>query len=83
MALGTVSFDLGFYKIREKVTFVDFQQGEQGFWFFICIPIKKKLKIMNNFKTLTIVSMETSVVSIDSFLDKLLETFYWNGFWEG
>ena len=26
-----VSFDVVFFKLSEKVTFVDFQQGEQGF----------------------------------------------------
>ena len=34
-------------------------------------------------KTLTMVSMETKVVSRDSFLDKLSEKVYLNGFWEG
>ena len=34
MAPRMVSFDLVFYKLSEKVTFVDFQKGEQGFWFF-------------------------------------------------
>ena len=31
MATEIVSFDLVFYKLSEKVTFVDFQQGEHGF----------------------------------------------------
>ena len=29
------------------------------------------------------VSMETKIVSTDSFLDKILEKFYLNEFWEG
>ena len=40
----------------------------------------KNLKYMNHLKTLTMVSMETKVVSRDSFLDKLSEKVYLNGF---
>ena len=40
----------------------------------------KNLKHMNHLKTLTMVSMETKVVSRDSFLDKLSEKVYLNGF---
>ena len=38
MAPRMVSFDLLFYTLSEKVTFVDFQQGDQGCWFWIGIP---------------------------------------------
>ena len=38
---------------------------------------------MNHLKKLTLVSMETKVVSKDSFLGKLSETLYLNGFWKG
>ena len=38
---------------------------------------------MNNLETLTMVSMETKVVSRDSFLDKLSEKRHLNGFWDG
>ena len=40
----------------------------------------KNLKHMNHLKTLTMVSMETKVVSRDSFLDKLSEKVHLNGF---
>ena len=33
MAPVMVSFNLVFYRLSEKVTFVDLQGGEQGFWF--------------------------------------------------
>ena len=82
MATRMVSFDLVFHKLSENVSFVDLQQGEHGFsseWGF---PVKN-LKHMNHLKTLTMVSMETKVVSRDSFLDKLSEKVYLNGFWEG
>ena len=39
-----MSFDFGFYKLSEKLLFVVFQQGEQGFWVFnryIGIPSQK------------------------------------------
>ena len=40
----------------------------------------QNLKHMNHLKTLTMVSMETKVVSRDSFLEKLSEKVYLNGF---
>ena len=42
-------------------------------------PVKNR-KTMNHLKTLTRVSMETKVVSIGSFLDKLSKKLYLNGF---
>ena len=64
MATTMVSFDLVFYKLSENVTFADIQQGEQGFSFLNgdCHS-KINLKTMNRIKTLTMVSMETKVVS--------------------
>ena len=82
MATRMVSFDLVFHKLSENVSFVDLQQGEHGFSFEWGFPVKN-LKHMNHLKTLTMVSMETKVVSRDSFLDKLSEKVYLNGFWEG
>ena len=34
MAPRMVLFDLVFHKLSENVTFVDFQQWEQGFFYF-------------------------------------------------
>ena len=39
-----------------------------------------KSETMNHLKTLTMVSMETKVVSKDSLLDQISEKFYFNGF---
>ena len=41
MAPRMVSFDLVFYELLEKVTFVDFQQREQGFDFWTGFPSQK------------------------------------------
>ena len=41
MAPRMVSFYLVFYKLSEKVTFADFQRGEQDFSFWIGIPSQK------------------------------------------
>ena len=59
-----------------------FNKGTMVFRFEWGFPVKN-LKHMNHLKTLTMVSMETKVVSRDSFLDKLSEKVYLNGFWEG
>ena len=70
------SFDFIWFLISFQKSFnVDFQQGEQGFSF-----LKRKFpvenpKAMNHLKMLTMVSMETKVVSRDSFLVKLSENF--------
>ena len=80
MAPRMVTFDLVFYKLSEKVTFVDFQQGEgkQGFDFSIGITSPKP-DTMYHLKMLTMVSMETKVVSRNSYFDKLSEKFYLMG----
>ena len=39
--MAPVSFDLVVYKLSEKVTFVDFQQGERVVNFWIGIPSQK------------------------------------------
>ena len=72
-----VSFDLVFYNLSGKVTFVDFQQGEQGFWFLNRDSPSKNWNKMNHLKMLTVVSMETKVVSGHSFSDKFSEKFNW------
>ena len=56
-----------------------FNKGNMVFHFEWGFPVKN-LKHMNHLKTLTMVSMETKVVSRDSFLDKLSEKVYLNGF---
>ena len=43
----------------------------------------KKSEIMNNLRTITMVSMETKFASQDSILDKLSEKIYFSRFWEG
>ena len=52
-----------------------FNKGNMVFHFEWGFPVKN-LKHMNHLKTLTMVSMETKVVSRDSFLDKLSEKVY-------
>ena len=59
-----------------------FHYGNKVFDFWRGFLVKI-LKTMNHFKTRTMVSMETKVVSRDSFLDKFSEKLYLNGFWEG
>ena len=54
-------------------------KGNMVFHFEWGFPVKN-LKHMNHLKTPTMVSMETKVVSRDSFLDKLSEKVYLNGF---
>ena len=56
-----------------------FNKGNMVFHFEWGFPVKI-LKHMNHLKTLTMVSMETKVESRDSFLDKLSEKVYLNGF---
>ena len=41
MATRMVSFDLVFHKLSENVSFVDLQQGEHGFSFWMGIPSQK------------------------------------------
>ena len=65
-----VSFDLFFLYTFRKGTFVDFQQGEQGFHFEKGFPVQN-LKAMNHLKALTMISMETKVCQ---------ETHYWTSF---
>ena len=88
MATRMVSFDLVFHTLSENVSFVDnkkmlvlltFNKGNMVFHFEWGFPVKN-LKHINHLKTLTMVSMETKVVSRDSFLDKLSEKVYLNGF---
>ena len=71
-----VSFDLVFYNLSGKVTFVDCQQGEQGFWFLNKDSQSKTWNKINHLKMLTMVSMETKVVSGHSFSDKFSEKLY-------
>ena len=56
-----------------------FNKGNMVSHFDWGFPVKN-LKHMNHLKTLTMVSMETKVVSRDSFLDKLSEKVFLNGF---
>ena len=63
---------LGYYTLSEKLTLLIFNKGNKVFDFWIGIPSQSSENI-NHLKTLTIVSMETKVVSKDSFLDKLSE----------
>ena len=79
MATRMVSFDLVFHKLSENVVLLTFNKGNMVFHFEWGFPVKN-LKHMNHLKTLTMVSMETKVVSRDSFLDKLSEKVYLNGF---
>ena len=74
-----VSFVLGFYKLLEIVTFVDFQQKEQGFWFWIGIPSQKS-ETINHLKMPTMVSMETKVMSRDSFWTSFKKNVTWMDF---
>ena len=41
MATRMVSFDLVFHKLSENVSFVDLQQGEHGFLFWMGIHSQK------------------------------------------
>ena len=41
MATRMVSFDLVFHKLSENISFVDLQQGEHGFSFWMGIPSQK------------------------------------------
>ena len=82
MAPRRVSFVLVFYKLSEKVTFVDFEQENKVFDFWVGIPSQKS-ETINHLKTPNMASMETKIVSRSSFLDKLSEKLYWNGMWEG
>ena len=78
MAPRMVSFALVFYNLSEKLTFTDFQQRNKVFDLTIGIPSQKS----DNYgrTRLPMVSMETKVMSRDSFLDKLSEKLYLNGF---
>ena len=78
MATRMVSFDLGFCTPSEKVTLIDFQQGKQGFHFWIGIRSKNR-KAMNHLKAITVVSMETKVLSSlsDIFWSSFLKNFTW------
>ena len=81
MATPTVSFDLVFQKLSEKVTFSNFIKGNKVFDFWMVIPSQNS-ETMNHLKTITMVSMETKVASQDSILDKLSEKYYLSRFWE-
>ena len=71
-----------FISFQKMLVLLTFNKGNMVFHFEWGFPVKN-LKHMNHLKTLTMVSMETKVVSRDSFLDKLSEKVYLNGFWEG
>ena len=79
MATRMVSFDLVFHNFQKMLVLLTFNKGNMVFHFEWGFPVKN-LKHMNHLKTLTMVSMETKVVSRDSFLDKLSEKVYLNGF---
>ena len=81
MATIMVSFEF-IYKLSGKLLLLTFDKGNKVFDFEQGFPVKN-LNAMNNLKTLTMVSMETKVLSRDSFLDKISEKLYLNGFWEG
>ena len=74
MATKMESFDLDFLRFQHK--------GNRVSDFWTGIPSQKS-ETMNHLKTLMMVSMETKVLSGDSFLDQLSEKLYLNGFWEG
>ena len=67
-----------FCKLSEKVTFVDFEQGEQGFSFLIGIP-NQKSETYDHLETPPMFSMETKVMSRDSLLDSngFQKNFIW------
>ena len=60
---------------QKKLLLMTFDKGNKAFDFWIGIP-NENLKTMNHPKTLTMVSMETKVVSRNSFLIKLSEKLY-------
>ena len=68
-----------FISFQKMLVLLIFNKGNMVFHFEWGFPVKN-LKHMNHLKTLTMVSMETKVVSRDSFLDKLSEKVYLNGF---
>ena len=75
-----ISFDLGFFvSFRKKLILLTFNKGNNVFGFSIGI-LSQKFETLNVLKTLTMVSMETEVVSEDSFVDKLSEKLPFNGF---
>ena len=68
-----------FISFQKMLVLLTFNKGNMVFHFEWGFPVKN-LKHMNHLKTLTMVSMQTKVVSRDSFLDKLSEKVYLNGF---
>ena len=71
MATRRVSFVLNFYKISEKVDFVDFQHGEQCFWLLKRDSQSKIWNLGTTLKRKPWFPCKPIVVSGDSFLDKL------------
>ena len=70
MATRMVSFDFFSISFQKMLVLLTFNNGNMVFHFEWGYSVKN-LKHMNHLKTLTMVSMETKVVSRDSFLDKL------------
>ena len=73
---------ISLYKLSEKVTFVDFPQGNKVFDFWIGI-LSQISEIMNHLKTLTTVSMKQKLCQEIHFGTSFHKNFYLNGFWEG